>query len=250
MLREGYAVTAEFEENHWWFRSRRDLILEQVKKAIGNRKNQGDYKILDYGCGTGYNLRHLANFGSVTGADIHTEAIKEFSKQEEYPYIDLSKDLTPHFGKYDLILALDVIEHIDDDVQALKEIGKLLSPDGELIITVPAYKWLWSGEDIISLHKRRYTESSLRIVTQKAGYDEFFFSYFNLFILPLMAVVIWGKKLFSSQKANASDLSKTNRFINWILYRITSLENTRVGKELFSLPAGSSIICRLKNISH
>jgi 2-polyprenyl-3-methyl-5-hydroxy-6-metoxy-1,4-benzoquinol methylase len=247
MQREGYAKTAEFEEEHWWFRSRRDLIIEQVKKAISNGDKQGKYDILDYGCGTGYNLHHLEKFGSVTGADINTGSIEEFSKIDKYPYIDLNNDLTQYYGKYNLILALDVIEHVDDDVQILKEIRKLLSPKGELIITVPAYECLWSGEDVISLHKRRYTITRLLTAVGEAGYIELFSSYFNLGILPLMATVIWGKKVLFPKKANTSNLSKTNRFFNWILYQFTHIEGKLVGTEILSLPAGSSIICRLVN---
>ncbi|MCK4816349.1 class I SAM-dependent methyltransferase [bacterium] len=249
MLREGYAVTAEFEENHWWFRSRRDLIFEQVKKAVVDIEHQGKkLNILDYGCGTGYNLRLLAKFGTVTGADINTVAIKEFSKVGNYRYIDLSNNLTPYYGMYDLIVALDVIEHIDYDVQALKDIWKLLRINGELIITVPAYEWLWSGEDIISQHKRRYTKSSLRAAIRDAGYEEIFLSYFNLCILPFMACVIWGKKLLFPKKAIESSVSKTNRFVNWILNRITSIEDTLIGKEKLCLPAGPSLVCRLRKM--
>jgi len=250
MLREGYAVTAEFEEYHWWFLSRRDLIFEMVKKVGGGREHHKRKKlnILDYGCGTGYNLAFLSIFGTVTGADKNTVAIKEFSKMANCCYIDLNEDLTTYYGTYDLIVALDVIEHIDYDVQALKDIWKLLRINGELIISTPAYEWLWSGEDIISQHKRRYTKSSLRAVIQDAGYEEIFLSYFNLCILPFMACVVWGKKLLFPKKAAESNVSKTNRFINWILTRITSIEDTLIGKEKFCLPAGASLVCRLRKI--
>lgn len=187
----------------------------------------------------------MSEFGSVTGADAIPEAVNNYPDVKKHPFIDLNKDISCYFGKFDIITALDVIEHIENDGEALSAMWDLLKSPGELILTVPAYGWLWGGEDDISMHKRRYTIKRLRSAIQQTKFTEEFSSYFNFSILAPMAGVIWTKKLIGWRHSDSSNLSKSSWFINELLYKITSLENTWVGNEKLSLPAGPSIVCRL-----
>src|SRR5262245_42709297 len=158
MLREGYRVTAAHEASHWWFVSRRQLCLSQVRRAAEELEIPGrPLRILDYGCGTGYNLAFLRAFGEAVGAEVPVVALHEFRKAKGDGVLDLTHDRREHDGRFDIVTALDVLEHLDDDVAGLRRMRRFVRPGGQIILTVPAYRWLWSGEDVISEHRRRYT---------------------------------------------------------------------------------------------
>lgn len=202
--------------------------------------------LMDFGCGTGFNLKYLAKFCCVFGADIAPESFGKYRKNFNFPLIDLKKDVNEHYGQFDILTALDVLEHMDNDVAALKNMNRFLSPNGYLILTVPAYKWLWSGEDVISEHKRRYTKKTLINCCRAAGCEVQFISYFNLSVLPAIAFVIFLYRIFSPEKPQHSNLRPMSTYLNNLIYRITSLEAHWVGNKLICLPAGSSLIFRLK----
>jgi 2-polyprenyl-3-methyl-5-hydroxy-6-metoxy-1,4-benzoquinol methylase len=113
--------------------------------------------------------------------------------------LDARTDLADHFQRFDVITALDVLEHFEDDVQGLRNIARLAHASGQIVVTVPSYQWLWGEHDIISHHKRRYTEKHLRKIATQAGLDVVFLSYFNLCVLPFSATVIWLKKFLKKK---------------------------------------------------
>jgi SAM-dependent methyltransferase len=192
MQREGFRVTAEYELDHWWFRSRRDLFLRQVDRAAHELGFPArPLRLLDFGCGTGFNLSFLRDYGAVCGADRLRPEDGEFRRQDGFPLLDVERDLAARKGSFHLVTALDVLEHLDDDVRGLRELDSLLAPGGQIVLTVPAYDWLWSGEDVISEHRRRYTRSRVVRACQAAGLQVRYASYFNLAILPAMAGVVW-----------------------------------------------------------
>ncbi len=245
MQREGYRVTAVFEERHWWFRARRDLVLRQVERALGEAgATTGAARILDYGCGTGFNLPFLARYGEAWGADVATQHGAEFRRAPEERFIDLDGDLAPHKGRFDLLTALDVLEHLDDDAAGLGAMRDWLRPGGQIVLTVPAYRWLWSGEDVISEHRRRYTRRGLRGVCQRAGLELRFLSYFNLAILPAAAAAIWWERLRHRGAPPRSNLRELPARANEWLYRAVAGEARRVGDERLRLPAGASLVAR------
>jgi len=246
MLREGYEVTATHEATHWWFRSRRDLFLRQVARAAaGLRRPDRRLRILDYGCGTGFNLEPLAAYGDVVGADVADLALGEFRKAAATPLLDLRQDLAAHHGRYDIVVALDVLEHCEDDVTGLGEMTRFLVPDGQLVLTVPAYDWLWSGEDVVSRHLRRYTRRRLVAACAAAELRVLYASYFNLSILPAMAATIWTRRLLDPATRERSNVKPTAPWLNEALYTITAAEARWVGDERLALPAGASLVCRL-----
>ena len=245
MQPEGFRVTAAHEERHWWFRARRDLFLRQVERAARDAAAPGRrLRILDYGCGTGYNLRFLARYGEVSAADVANPAADAWREVEGAAWIDLASDLTPYRGRFDVITALDVIEHVEDDVAGLRAIAELLRPGGQLVLTVPAYRWLWSGEDVISEHRRRYTRASLEAACAAADLALRFLSYFNLAILPIMAAAIWSERILAPRAPARSNLRESPSWINEWLYRLTAREARWVGDERLRLPAGASLVAR------
>ncbi|MBI5524853.1 MAG: class I SAM-dependent methyltransferase [Deltaproteobacteria bacterium] len=247
MKREGYRVTADFEATHWWFLSRRDLFLAQLEKAARDLGFPGRrLSLLDFGCGTGFYLRFLARYGDVTGADRFGGELDRFWKGNGCERIDSSELGDRHRGCFDVVTALDVLEHLDDDAAGLDRLAKLLAPRGQIILTVPAYTWLWGGEDEISGHRRRYSKRSLLAVSALAGLEPLFFSHFNLGILPAMAAVIAFRKAIAGKGAKRSNLRAVPGPVNRLLYRLTSMEARMVGREKAALPAGASIVCRLR----
>jgi SAM-dependent methyltransferase len=247
MHAEGFRVTALYEADHWWFRSRRDLFLLQVSRAA---RDMGfpdrPLKLLDFGCGTAFNLSFLRQFGEVYGADRFRSEDQPFRRHTEFPLLDVERDLAGHEGEFDVVTALDVLEHLDDDVDGLRSLRRLLAPGGQIVLTVPAYDWLWSGEDVISDHRRRYTRAALLRACEAAGLEVQYASYFNLMILPLVAAVVWAGRLRPSSAGPQSNLWMPPRWLNEALYRVTSREASWIGTQRASLPAGASIICRVR----
>src|SRR5262245_14382499 len=248
MLREGYRVTAEYEATHWWFRARRELILLQLQRAaaaLGAPRRR--LRVLDYGCGTGFNLPFLAEFGEVWGADVAGAAPAEFVRTTSFPVLDVAADLRAYHGHFDIVTALDVLEHLDDDVDGLQRMRRFLGADGRLVLTVPAYAWLWGGEDVISQHRRRYTRASLLRCCRRAGLEPLWASYFNLTILPAIASVIWLRRLLARRGTPPeSNLRPTAAWLNRLMFAATAPEARWVGSERLRLPAGASVLCRLR----
>jgi SAM-dependent methyltransferase len=247
MLRQGYQVTADHEATHWWVVARRQLVLLQVHRAVAEIEVVGRTpRLLDYGCGTGFTLTFLADFGDVYGGDVEPAALREFQRSHRFPLLDLNADLEPHYGTFDVLTALDVLEHIEDDVDGLRNMQRLLTPRGQIILTVPAYNWLWGGEDVISQHKRRYTKRALARACRAAGLDVLYMSYFNMLSLPAMAAVVWTRRLTSPRWAEQSNLDAGPRSLNRFLSRLTGFESRLVGSERIPLPAGTGLVCRLR----
>jgi len=251
---QGYRVTLEHQAAHWWYRSRRELWLRQVERAaraLGYPERQLD--LLDYGCAAGFDLTYLARFGAAHGADVVDAAeIAALAGRDEsapngtFPIHRVPDDLPSLRGRFQIATCLDVLEHLDDDVAGLRTIAGLLSPGGQLVVTVPAYDWLWSGEDVISAHRRRYTQGSLLRAARAAGFEVLFASYFLASVLPGMAAVVWGRRLVSNRWRTQSNLDAHPRWLGGVLRAVTTAEARLVGDERLSLPAGASLICRLR----
>ncbi len=161
-----YARLAEQEESYWWHQGRLKIIASYLRCASGGTTNS---KILNVGCGTGGSIALLESFGETDNVDTADAAIA-FARRRGYKRVIKVDGLKLPFAakSYDLIGAFDVLEHIDQEIAALKEWKRVLKDDGAIILTVPAYQWLWSGHDESLHHKRRYTAGRLKQAAQKA----------------------------------------------------------------------------------
>jgi SAM-dependent methyltransferase len=243
----GFELTAAHEATHWWFVARRELFLHQVAVAVAELGHPArPLRLLDYGCGTGFNLGPLARFGEVWGADRADEAFGALRANAGVPRLDLRRDEPAHEGRFDILTALDVLEHTDDDVAALRAMRRFLAPAGQMVLTVPAFSWLWSGEDVISQHRRRYTRRSLLVACRAAGLPVAFVSYANLAVLPAMTAVVWGRRAFTRDWAARSNLGRLPVWVNGLLGRVAACEARWVGTERVALPLGASLVCRLR----
>jgi SAM-dependent methyltransferase len=184
-----YPILYQVEETHWWYVGRRRIIESLVEKICATLNNSNP-RILDVGCGTGANLKMLANYGRAEGVDISPQAV-EFCRQRGLDSVKLGAiEQLPHQNdSFELVTALDVIEHLDDDVAGLQEIRRVLRPDGRVLVFVPAFMFLWGVQDDVSNHRRRYTLPSLLKAVNEAGFAIEWASYANIsFFLPVLVV--------------------------------------------------------------
>ena len=184
-----YPILYRVEETHWWYLGRRRIIQDLVQKICSTLNNPNP-KILDAGCGTGANLKMLKAYGSAEGVDISPQAV-EFCRERGLNSVKLGaiEHLPYDDDSFDLVTALDVIEHLDDDLAGLREIRRVLRSDGRLLVFVPAFMFLWGVQDDVSNHRRRYTLPSLLKAVEAAGFSVEWSSYANIsFFLPVFVV--------------------------------------------------------------
>lgn len=170
------------EENLWWYRGRRAVCLALLEANL-----TGPQKILDVGCGTGYNMRLLERFGEVHGVDFASEAL-DYCRGRGLTRVHQADATRLPFedASFDLVTAFDVIEHIADDRAALTEFRRVLKPGGQLLIYTPALPWLYGEHDRIVHHQRRYRKAELQEKIVASGFGLTHCSYVNLFILPIV----------------------------------------------------------------
>src|SRR5215217_688182 len=184
-----YPILYQVEDTHWWYVGRRRIIQSLMEKICATL-NIANPRILDVGCGTGANLKMLAAHGRAEGVDISPQAV-EFCRERGLDSVKLGAiELLPYdTDSFELVTALDVIEHLDDDVAGLREMRRVLRRDGRLLLFVPAFMFLWGVQDDVSNHRRRYTLPSLLRAVEAAGFAVEWSSYANIsFFLPVLLV--------------------------------------------------------------
>ncbi|MBX4200292.1 class I SAM-dependent methyltransferase [Candidatus Parcubacteria bacterium] len=219
-----YDVLFEEESNHWWYKVRRGMTHFLIKKYGGPM--DGSLKILDMGCGTGALLGELERHGEATGIDFSDKAVT-FCKQRGIQDVrpGRAENLPAISNLYDVVLALDVIEHVGDDVRAIQELKRVARPGGVVIIFVPAFMFLWGVTDEVAHHFRRYTKSDLEKKVREAGLNILRASYFNTFLfLPILIVRKINKSLPQRYKPE-NEVESTPGILNSIFYMIFKIES-------------------------
>lgn len=240
-----YSLTYELEENYWWYKARRRIIANELRKWIANT-NIENPKLLDFGCGTGFNLLHFSNYCHTYGVDLSPHAVR-FSQLrgiERVALLDPKQDIrdaNPFDESFDIITLLDVLEHIPNDEQFLRSIAGWLKPNGMLLVTVPSYNFLWSGEDYVSQHVRRYTARSFADVFNRASYTIQRLTYFNTLLFPIQMVHILSNRLLKPRTMYETIIQPMSASLNSILTNIMTSEVTILNKT--KLPFGGSILC-------
>lgn len=232
-----YRLFFEIQKKHWWFVTKKNIVLDFISKFLPPKS---EMKILDIGCGSGLMLNSLEKYGQTFGMDMSDEAIA-FSKEVFSGNIRQGSlpDRVPFENNYfDLVTALDVIEHIDNDADALKSLKSIISNQGKAIITVPAFMFLWSHFDVINEHKRRYTLKELNTKLLEAGFKVEKISYYNTLLFPIVAVIRIINNLLN--RHGSSDLDMPSLIVNTILKKIFGLEKYML--RYINLPFGVSII--------
>ncbi len=235
-----YDVESEVESFHWWFVGRRGL-LKSILSSINVPINS---LTLDIGCGAGSNLKLLLSAEiNAIGLDRSIYVLSLISKKFNVPLLngDLNK-LPIQSNSIGLIIAMDILEHLDDDAKGISELYRILSKGGMLILTVPAFKFLWGIQDEVTAHKRRYSRPEIVNKLRQEGFKIMKSSYFNFFLFfPILLarrlIQLLGSKIESENKINFP-------LINLFLKTIFSLEPYLL--KYFSFPFGVSIYCLAK----
>jgi SAM-dependent methyltransferase len=142
---------------------------------------------------------------------------------------------------FDLAASLDVIEHLEDDLAALRELRRTVAPGGALLVTVPAYQWLWSGHDEINHHHRRYTRRSLQRVAEQAGWEQVRTTYFNSLLLPVAVMLRLLDRVNTKTTESSLDLWVPPEPLNWSLEQPLTLEAALIGRG-GRIPGGLSLL--------
>jgi len=240
------------EDNYWWFCGRRmfvDTLLKFLRKAS---PYEGEafmgMKILDAGCGTGRQMEELKKYGEVFGFDVSPEALNFCQKRglQNIVKANLNQPLPYPNESFDLITALDVLEHIENDQFALSELKRVLKIGGHLIITVPAHPFLWSYWDKSIHHQRRYNKKELQEKLRRVDFRIERISFTNFFILlpTVMMRIIRGFVFRNRVEQSTSDFIQLPRFLNKMLIGIYWFENL-IFKRV-NLPMGVSLVALVK----
>lgn len=240
MSPETYREMAQLERLHWWFIARR-IILRNILKSLPLPTAP---KILEFGCGTGGNLDMLCEFGEVTAVEMNEFARQHAQKHSGCRVLSgyLPNHL-PELPEHDLVCLFDVLEHIPDDLAALQSLHQLVKPGGHLVLTVPAYQWLWGSHDVAHHHQRRYCAGKLRTLTNQAGWRIQRLGYFNTWLLPLVVLHRIKQRLFSRHDSG-SDMHLPVAWINFLLQHIFASEAFWLRRHTF--PCGLSMLAVLE----
>ncbi len=224
----------ELYQNHWWWRAREELIVDTLRRY---QPPQGWGKILDVGCGDGLFFERLAQFGDVEGVEPAGELVSATGVHQKSIYIAPFDEHFRPSKRYSLILMLDVLEHLPDPIGALRHALTLLTPGGTVLVTVPAFKLLWTNHDVINHHLSRYSKSSFRDLARQAGLPLETERYFFQWTCPVKLMVRVVEQLFGLQpKIPSIPL----RWINQSLYFVSRLEQKTLGA--LPVPFGSSLL--------
>lgn len=241
MEREVYRGMAAHEGVHWWFVGRRAVI-----KALMDRvRLSPDSAVLEAGCGTGGNLYMLSGVGHVSAFEPFDEA-RDHAK-EKFPGVTIADGELPFRipfppGTFDLVAALDVLEHIEDDENALRALVQMARPGGSIIVTVPAIKMLWGSHDRRLHHVRRYDRARLRRIVHASGAVVEHETYFNTVLAPIAMALRLGERVTGRELGDQERVPPPR--INTLLARAFSVERFVVSR--WSIPIGLSLAMVLR----
>lgn len=235
----------DVEIDHWWFKSRRNYLLDLLKNAPKNSK------ILDIGSSSGIFLKDLEALGfkneNLFGIDISEIAIANCKANGIANAFVMDAQNITLTETFDIIIASDCLEHLQEDVKAIKNWKTLLKIGGTLYVFVPAFMSLWSYHDVVNMHHRRYTKSELKAKIVAENLEIIKSSYWNFFLF--MPVYLFRKVSanFQKNKSGESDITIGNPVINSALLNLIGLENKLL--KVVDFPFGVSTFCIAKRVS-
>jgi SAM-dependent methyltransferase len=230
--------THRAEDTHWWYRGRRK-VLERVIEDLALPEHA---RILDAGCGSGRNMVELSRFGRVSAIELSPTSVALARERDAGEVVEGSVLEMPFAdASFELAASLDVIEHLEDDVGALGELRRVVAPGGALLVTVPAYQWLWSSHDEVNHHHRRYTRGTLSRACERAGWREVRTTYFNSLLLPVAILLRVLERLSTRPTESSLDLWVPPEPFNWLLERPLALEAALIARRR-RIPAGLSLL--------
>lgn len=240
----GFDLTHEGGESSFWVSSRNRLFKRIV---YGQIPSIGKIKFLEIGCGTGGFIQQIVENKSleITGSEIYIKGLLYAKKNlPDVNFIQFDVTQGEIGEEFDLIVAFDVIEHIEDDIAAISNINRMLHKGGSLIITVPQHMFLWSRLDEIVKHKRRYSRRELVTKLQKNGFDISYATSFVFALFPLMLVSRSFDKGPDQSQSDESALEKRVKFpkvLNWFFDIFMRIDEALIRMGV-SLPFGGTLV--------
>lgn len=223
---------------YWWYDGRRAIVESLVRRFVSPRQER---EILDVGAGEEFTW--LSTFGTVTGVDMEPRVIERKRLQTSVPerlFVGSLPNNMPFVRTFDMVVALDVLEHIEDHVSALRVLcDSYIRPEGHIVMTMPAYAWLWSPHDVKSAHFRRYTRGELRVILEKAGFTVLCISYYQFFLLPFICLIKAFHRLWPA-RMEQHVVSVPNPFVNTILTLVMRAEAFLL--RWATLPVGAALV--------
>jgi len=238
MYEHEYEAMYQLENSYWWHVARRELAVQLLKHEIDG---QNSVRILDVGCGTGANVNAFSHLAPTVGIDASIAAL-QFCRTRGLKTVSLSavEELPFDSGTFDIVTALDVLEHTDDDLRSLREIHRVTKHRGLVLITVPAYGFLWSEHDEALKHRRRYTAHELRNKLTVSGFDVARTSYFiSTLFFPILTLRVW-QGLRKDATHPKTSIQVLPDWLNNSLIALLGLERKLF--HLMNLPFGVSIV--------
>jgi SAM-dependent methyltransferase len=247
-------LTVLEEDRHWWFATRTRAILAFLDRYVGAGR---DLRVLDVGCGAANMAHHLRHYGQVIGVDNNPRPL-EIARQRGLEAYEGTADHLPfEDGSFDLVALLDTVEHVPAEDRVFEECRRVLCapqlgtgrPGGKLLITVPAFMFLWSHNDVINMHQRRYTAPELRAKLQRHGFNVLRISHNNSFLfLPSAALILLRRGRAEPELASPHfdedayqvEMEPAPPLLNRVLTGVGKLEVALLRR--INLPAGTSII--------
>src|SRR5688500_13575893 len=274
MQQHTYAIMDRVEDKHWWFVGRR-AILESFMRMIAQRSRSGfssefsttpsaeaadtppiqegssrqeirdpqsTIRILDVGCGTGANLEMLSQFGQAEGVDVSDDALEFCRRKGLSVQKGLAETLPYAEETFDITTALDVVEHLDDDIAGIKEMHRVTKTGGRSLIFVPAFMWLWGVQDDISNHRIRYTKKQIVERLETAGFTVERATYANF---TFFARILGGRTLMRITGIKPESENNVNvSALNGIFGKIFSAERFLLQRDNITYGVSSVIIAR------
>jgi len=239
---------ARLESDHWWFRGRRAVYLDVLRGALRSKPRMA----LDLGTGSGGWLPALSELAERVVAVEPDAEVAALARGRGGAQVIVAGATQLPFADdvCELVTAFDVLEHLEDDLGALREVRRVLAPGGILALSVPAHPWLYSNNDRISHHQRRYTRRALRERAMSAGFVIERSSYANALLFPLIAPAVLGMKAIEKLGLLGSQPEHTNlsfippAALNSLCYGAFAAE--RHLSKRFDLPFGHSLIAMLR----
>ena len=238
---EEFEKMYNLEDSYWWFVGKRRIAQNLIEEFVPLNQREA---ILDVGCGTGATMCFLDHYGRAYGIDISETALC-FCRGRDLSGLSRASALRLPFAdsSFSLITAFDVLYHeeVVDDLTALREFHRVCRRGGSVLISEPAFNFLWSGHDIAYHGRRRYIASELKSKLEKVGFQVVKLSYSNALLFPFIFAFRMWKRLSKPSPKARTDLKPLNPYLNKALLAVYNLEASLVRKT--RLPVGSSVVC-------